>query len=248
MSDEWSVIPGSLEQIDHGLTEGVWGVNRHDYIYRLKSNSLGWQKIPGSLKHVSVGKAGVWGVNSNDDIYYRVGVTESNPSGSSWLHISGKLKQIDSGPSGIVYGVSADDKIWCRKGIDTLKPSGTGWTQVTSYGRLKYVSCGALGCWGVNSADQIWYRSGVTKQNCFGSAWYHIPGSLKQIEAGSAGDVYGINSAGNVYRRTGITELNPTGSDWEKTLQYGSFITTGLNGQYLLINGQIFHSAGRYTY
>ena len=52
----------------------------------------------------------------------------------------------------------------------------------------------------------------------------------------------GVNSNNVVYRRTGITALNPKGSSWEVALNYASFITTGLNGQYVLINGYIFES------
>ncbi|CAB4025803.1 Hypothetical predicted protein, partial [Paramuricea clavata] len=241
---DWPIIPGSLKQIDHGLSTAVWGVNRHDAIYRLKNDKLGWQRIAGALTHVSAGEAGIWGVNGYEHIYYRIGVTENNPSGTSWKLIPGKLKQIDSGPSGIVYGVNIHDQIYCRTGIEYGNPFGTGWKQVTSYGRLKYVSCGVLGCWGVNSTDGIWYRSGITKENCVGAKWHDIPGKLKQIEVGAAGDVYGINSAGNVYRRSGISELRPMGSGWQRIQENGSHITTGLNGLYLLINGQIHYSSG----
>ncbi|XP_046860941.1 fish-egg lectin-like [Xenia sp. Carnegie-2017] len=117
---------------------------------------------------------------------------------------------------------------------------GTGWKQVP--GALKYVSCGALGCWGVNRHNQIWYRSGVSTQNCAGTRWTRIGGSLKQIEAGEVGDVYGVNSNNVVYRRTGITTASPMGSGWEVALSYASFVTTGLNNKYVLINGAIFES------
>ena len=237
---------GRPKQIDHGLTSSVWGVTENNEIFRLKGKSC-LARVSGELKHVTTGEAGVWGVNKNDDIYYREGITNHNKDGTDWKHITGKLKQIDSGPSGIVYGVNAYDQIFCRTGISAQKPFGTGWKQVTSYGRLKYVSCGELGCWGVNSANQIWYRSGVTSSNCAGSGWHYVPGSLKQIEAGKAGDVYGINSVGNVYRRIGITNSKTTGTGWEKIRQYGSHITTGLNGQYLLVNGRIIQlNAGKF--
>ena len=56
----------SVSRGDH-----VWGVNSADNIYRRSGNV--WERIPGSLKVVSVSQAGVWGVNANDDIYYRQG-------------------------------------------------------------------------------------------------------------------------------------------------------------------------------
>ena len=233
------LIPGSLKQIDNGLTDAVWGVNRQNNIYRLIGKSQLIQ-VPGTLKHVTTGPAGVWGVNKNNDIYYRNGL-ESNKHcvGTSWRKIDGKLKQIDSGPYGIVYGVNAHDQIFCRTGISSSTPYGTGWKQVTSHGRLKYVSCGALGCWGVSSGDRVYFRSGVSRSNCAGSRWHGISGSLKQIEAGKLGDVYGINSSGKVYQRTGISRSKPKGSDWKKIQNFASHVTTGLNGQYILVNGKI---------
>ena len=62
------------------------------------------------------------------------------------------------------------------------------------------------------------------------------------LQAGATGDVYGINKNNVVYRRIGITELAPMGSGWEIATQYGSHVTTGLHGQYLLVNGAIFES------
>jgi hypothetical protein len=217
-------------------------------VYRLRRNISAWRQIPGALKHVSAGEAGIWGVDKSNKVFYRVGVNDSNPDGTSWKEIPGKrLKQIDSGPNGIVFGVAADpdNEIYCRTGIVSDKPFGTDWTQV-DYSLLKYISCGVPGCWGVANQDtvwSIWYRSGVTRENCAGIKWSRVHGSLKQIEVGAAGDVYGISSTGQVLRRTGITNSGRTGNGWQMMQQNGSHITTGLNGQYLLVSdGQIHYS------
>jgi hypothetical protein len=169
-------------------------------------------------------------------------VNDSNPDGTSWKEIPGKrLKQIDSGPNGIVFGVNADYEIYCRTGIEDGNPFGTQWQSIL--GKLKYISCGVLVCWGVTEHDAVWYLSGVTRENCASSTWLKVSGSLKQIEVGAAGDVYGINSKGQLLRRTGISNSNPTGDGWQMMQQNGSHITTGLNGQYLLAsNGQIHYS------
>ena len=71
--DSWTQKPGSLKQVDGGLIEAVWGVNIHDFIYRLRSDGQTWVHIGGRLKHVSAGQGGVWGVNAHDNIYYRHG-------------------------------------------------------------------------------------------------------------------------------------------------------------------------------
>ena len=63
----------------------VWGVNRGHMIY--KKTKEGWEKIPGGLKDISVGKDSVWGVNKYNDIYMRTG-------GGNWQKIGGKLMQV----------------------------------------------------------------------------------------------------------------------------------------------------------
>ncbi len=96
------------------------------------------------------------------------------------INIPGQLKQIDSGPKGIVYGVNSLNEIYCRKGIATGNPKGSTWHHVP--GGLKYVSCGRYGCWGVNSVDDIYFRSDVTPQKCEGTSWVKISGGLAQLE------------------------------------------------------------------
>ena len=100
---------------------------------------------------------------------------------SYFILIKGKsLKQIDSGPAGIVWGVNKDDDIYCRDGIKNENPKGTDWKHIS--GKLKYVSCGPYGCWGVNSLDNIYFRRGVTAAECSGTGWVRVSGLLRQLE------------------------------------------------------------------
>ena len=92
----------------------------------------------------------------------------------------GRLKQIDSGPTGIVWGVNRHDDIYCRTGITEEVPQGADWQKIV--GKLKYASCGPYGCWGVNSADDIWFREGVTASKCEGTKWTKISGKLAMVE------------------------------------------------------------------
>ena len=62
------------------------------------------------------------------------------------------------------------------------------------------------------------------------------------FQAGVSGDVYGIGVDNAVYRRIGINMMTPTGTAWKKIHDYASHITTGLNGMYMLVDGEIFHS------
>jgi hypothetical protein len=88
----WSRVPGKLVQLDVTRADVVYGVNRHRLIYvgydaRAQHP---WQRLPGTLKHVSAGYAGLWGVNIHDRIYYRTGVSSQNLAGTGWRGIDGE--------------------------------------------------------------------------------------------------------------------------------------------------------------
>ncbi|XP_053135851.1 uncharacterized protein LOC128338019 [Hemicordylus capensis] len=197
-------IPGRLVQVDASNGQ-VFGVNGAGQIYAYLGTT--WAQLPGALIHVTVGPAGVWGVNSNHNIYRLVG--------GAWKQTTGLLKQIDAGGRQFVAGVNRDDNIYCLPKSSTVSADGTSalpWVNIE--GKLKYLSCGSLGCWGVNSNDNIYFRHGVTPDSCSGSRWQQVPGGLSMIEVSTDGAVYGVNSAGNVYRRDGVTVSNPIGTTW----------------------------------
>ena len=194
---------GELTQVDSGITENVFGVNAADDIYTRRNGA--WRKIPGKLTHVSTGAAGTWGVNRANAIYYYYL--------KRWVHAGGRLKQIDSGRAGVVCGVNRNDYIYCRKAISPSRPHGSGWIKVP--GRLKYISCGALGNWGVNKNNDIYFRYGVNQRRPQGTKWKHVPGKLHQIESGPDGAVWGVNVITGVYTRLGITRGNPIGTKWK---------------------------------
>ncbi|XP_078496650.1 fish-egg lectin-like [Lissotriton helveticus] len=197
-------VPGALKQIDAGNGQ-VFGVNANDNIYTLYSSS--WTQIPGALKHVSVGAAGVWGVTRSNNIYKLVG--------GEWVRTDGLLKQIDAGGVQFLSGVNMKDDIFCLHDQATVSNKNRlalPWSHIE--GKLKYYSCGPLGCWGVNSVDDIFYRFSVTSSSCSGSRWQQVEGKLSMIEVGSDGSVFGVNSMGNAFRRNGISASNPFGTSW----------------------------------
>ncbi|KAI8493884.1 hypothetical protein Bbelb_282310 [Branchiostoma belcheri] len=201
----WRSVDGLLKFVSVG-SRGVWGVNRNDDIFyrsgtfeNLASSGSGWVKIEGKLKQISSGHS-VWGVNANDDIFIRQGVTSTNPTGTDWLHVGGKLKQLDvSSTTNQLWGVNSNDNIFRRTGISTAQPAGTGWEQIE--GSLKFVSVGPAGVWGVNSNDDIFYRTGTFgNEASSGSGWEHIQGKLKQISSGD-NIVWGVNVNDDIFVR-----------------------------------------------
>ncbi|XP_069478131.1 fish-egg lectin-like [Ambystoma mexicanum] len=199
-------VPGALVQIDAGNGQ-VFGVNSAGMIYTLYSGS--WTQLPGALTHVSVGAAGVWGVNRDNLIYKLVG--------AEWVQTQGLLKQVDAGGAQFISGANMKDDIFCLGNNATVSvKDGSALPWVNIEGKLKYYSCGPLGCWGVNSADDIYYRFGSTPSSCQGSSWQQVEGKLSMIEVGSDRSVYGVNSEGDMYRRNGISASNPLGSSWSQ--------------------------------
>ena len=59
------------------------------------------------------------------------------------------------------------------------------------------------------------------------------------VQSGLA-HVFGLGVDNVVYRRIGVDIASPTGSGWERFDDYATHFTTGLNGQYKLVCGEIF--------
>ncbi|XP_019623528.1 PREDICTED: tectonin beta-propeller repeat-containing protein 1-like [Branchiostoma belcheri] len=232
---EWRSVDGLLKFVSVG-SRGVWGVNRDDDIFyrsgtleNKASSGSGWVKIEGKLKQISSGHS-VWGVNANDDIFIRQGVTSTNPTGTDWLHIGEKLKQLDvSSTANQLWGVNSNDNIFRRTGISTDQPAGTGWELIE--GLLKFVSVGPAGVWGVNSNDDIFYRTGTFGNEASpGSGWEHIQGKLKQISSGD-NIVWGVNVNDDIFVREGISPSTPAGTGWRQIPGKLKQVEAGLSGR-----------------
>ena len=110
----WMSLHKPMTQIDTGMTTATWATDASQDIYTLEGNEF--KQVSGKLVHVSAGESGVWGVNAGNNIFYW--------SVARWQKVPGLLKQIDSGPKGIVCGVNQGDSIYCRNGITDSNPSG----------------------------------------------------------------------------------------------------------------------------
>ena len=87
-----------------------------------------------------------------------------NRVGRKWIYIPPlRLKQIDSGPFGIVYGVDKKKRqVYCRIGITWSRPSGQAWRRIGTE-KMKSVSAGLYGVWATNEYHRIYFRIGVTR-------------------------------------------------------------------------------------
>ena len=155
------------------------------------------------------------------------------------------MKQIDSGPEGIVVGVTESHEIYYRTGISNTNYVGKEWVKID--GSLMHVSCGASGCWGVDSAEHVYYIDGIFVQSCAGASLVAVDGKMNQVEVGVFADVYAINKHGNLYLRFGVTATNVFGTEW-KLLRQASQVTSGWTGQYILVDKIVYESSGWYFF
>uniref|UniRef100_A0A8C8FYD0 Uncharacterized protein n=1 Tax=Oncorhynchus tshawytscha TaxID=74940 RepID=A0A8C8FYD0_ONCTS len=117
----------NLMQIDAGLGQLVATDTSQISYYLVGDESI---RLPGSLKHITVGPAGIWGVNKADSIYKYVA--------GNWVQAAGLLKQVDAGGVQFIVG---------RYSILSDSHKGPA---------VKYYSCGPFGCWAVNKNDDIY--------------------------------------------------------------------------------------------
>ena len=246
MSRSWTQLPGNMKQIDTGITSSLWAVNDKDVSFVF--NNVSWVPVGGAFHYVTSGQAGVWAVSTDRHVFYRDGINHLNPTGIKWTQVGhASLRQIDSGPTGIVYGIDEDRKLVCRSGIKPGKPTGSLWKRIR--GIYRHVTCGPRGCWAITAKNMIVFRFGVRADFCRGTLWIPVPSpvEMRYIEAGSDGSLWAVSEErGELWYRTGVDELHPYGQQWVKENSgdgsgYAA-VTSGLNGEYILNESdEIFH-------
>ncbi|GFR65626.1 tectonin beta-propeller repeat-containing protein 1-like [Elysia marginata] len=134
----------------------------------------------------------MWAVATNGDVLCRYGVTQANPMGQSWVHISRDqdkpFTSISVGSRGQVWGVATDGSAWYRTGVHPENPTGKHWLQVVppppgSF-RLCQVSAGTLAVWAVDTGDNLWRRENITPTFPEGTGWESIASKVKRVSVG----------------------------------------------------------------
>uniref|UniRef100_A0A3P8XKK4 Fish-egg lectin n=1 Tax=Esox lucius TaxID=8010 RepID=A0A3P8XKK4_ESOLU len=197
----------NLMQIDAGQGHVV-ATDTNEIPYYLQRGFIQdeWIRIPGFVKHITVGPAGTWCVDRTDRIFkYLEG---------KWVHAEGFLKQVDAGGDQFIVGANMQNVPFCLKSSAAIGYKGPGsplpWKQFP--GSVKYYSCGPFGCWAVNKDESIIFMN--LDRDCQYSGWSNIDGMLSMIEVATDGSVFGVNSVGDIYTRDGITAKKPKGTRW----------------------------------
>jgi hypothetical protein len=166
----------------------VWGVDAGNNLFRWNGSAGEFERMPGSLKQVSVGTDGeVWGVDLGDNI--------QRWTRSQWQQVPGNLQQLSVRNAQEVWGVGAANNL--------SRWNGSTWEPIP--GQFEYVSVGGDGTvWAVNANDDVLRRDG--------SDWTVIPGQkFKRISVTDAQRVWGIDADAHLWRWTGTGWENAVG-------------------------------------
>ncbi|XP_004840529.1 tectonin beta-propeller repeat-containing protein 1 isoform X1 [Heterocephalus glaber] len=178
----------------------------------------------------------LWAVSDKGDILCRLGVSELNPAGSSWLHIGTDqpFASISIGACYQVWAVARDGSAFYRGSVSPSRPAGDCWYHIPSppKQRLTQVSVGQTSVYALDENGNLWYRGGVTPSYPQGSSWEHVSTNVRRVSVGPldqglrrgvfqvwviADKVQGTHglSRGTVCRRTGVQPQEPRGLGWD---------------------------------
>ena len=143
----WKNIAGGLTDIGVGANGVVWGVNKNQDIYRLKSNGKSWQKIKGKAVRIDVDPKG------NAVVVNKSG-TPYQWNGKKWLKLPGVLSDISVGPRGDIWGINNS-----KEDGPIYKYNDRGaWLEANGSAN-KAISVGPKGPWVINKNNQIYTGS-----------------------------------------------------------------------------------------
>lgn len=199
---------------------GVWGVDSsYGVWYRENTKTAGFlKKIDGSLKQISSGKDQVWGVDKNYQVYYRSGISASNPTGTEWKKIFGRMAQVSvSSFDNALWAVNNNNQVFRRTETSELL-GGKGWKPIIP-GSLASVSVGKAGVWGVHKNGKVYFRTGTGAYDGnseTGTEWKQVQPTVlfKTISVGDDA-VYGTTISNTIKVRMGISSTRPYGTYWK---------------------------------
>ncbi|OBS60633.1 hypothetical protein A6R68_08261 [Neotoma lepida] len=155
----------------------------------------------------------LWAVSDKGDVLCRLGVSELNPAGSSWLHVGTDqpFASVSIGACYQVWAVARDGSAFYRGSVSPSQPAGN-----------------------------LWYRAGITPSYPQGSSWEHVSNNVRKVSVGPldqlplyswarssnevlfqvwviANKVQGSHglSRGTVCRRMGVQPREPKGQGWD---------------------------------
>ncbi|XP_042542936.1 tectonin beta-propeller repeat-containing protein 1 isoform X2 [Dipodomys spectabilis] len=170
----------------------------------------------------------LWAVSDKGDVLCRLGVSELNPAGSSWLHVGTDqpFASVSIGACYQVWAVARDGSAFYRGSVSPSQPAGDCWYHIPSppKQRLMQVSVGHTSVYALDENGNLWFRGGITPSYPQGSSWEHVSNNVRRVSVGPLDQVWVIAnkvqgshglSRGTVCRRTGVQPHEPKGQGWD---------------------------------
>ncbi|XP_010134490.1 PREDICTED: tectonin beta-propeller repeat-containing protein 1 [Buceros rhinoceros silvestris] len=170
----------------------------------------------------------LWAISDKGDVLCRLGVTQENPAGMSWLHVGTDQPfiSISVGAFYQVWAIARDGSAFYRGSVSPKKPAGDCWYHIPSpqKQKLKQVSVGRTSVFVLDKNGNLWYRQGITPSYPQGSTWDHVSNNIRKMSVGPLDQVWVIAdkvqgshslSCGTVCHRTGVQPMEPKGLSWD---------------------------------
>uniref|UniRef100_A0A3Q1H5Y5 Tectonin beta-propeller repeat-containing protein 1 n=1 Tax=Acanthochromis polyacanthus TaxID=80966 RepID=A0A3Q1H5Y5_9TELE len=197
-----------------------------------------WQQVPPirlsdislmpCLAQSRMDQVPVWALSDKGDVLCRLGVSQQNPAGSSWLHVGTDqpFKSISIGGANQVWAIAKDGAVFYRGSVSPQNPAGECWYHIPSPLRqtLRQLSVGRTSVFAVDENSNLWYRQGLTPSYPQGSAWELISNNVTKVSVGPLDQVWIIadgvpgfpsETPGAVCHRLGVGPMQPKGQSWD---------------------------------
>lgn len=192
-------VTGQLWHLGHGH---IWTPPTNvDYGWiQVEPEAIMWQIDAG-------GQGTVVARDQDDSIFYREGVSETDPAGTGWAQIDGKLNHVTACDDGQIFGVNSAQEIFYRP---STGGDSSEWVKLN--GALVQISCGDQTVWGVNTHGNLYRRDGLDTEPT-GTAWTQVDIGFSYVAVGPDNSVWGIHPTGEIFYRDGLAE-NLDGTGW----------------------------------
>jgi len=171
----------------------------------------------------------VWAIGAGGEVLCRLGVSNKNPKGDSWTHISTDLKfvSISIGANSNVWAIAKDGSAWYRSGVTPETPTGKCWYQIPPPSRtspLCQVSAGLTAVWAVDGKNVAYLRSGISTRCQEGQSWVRVCDKVKQVSISAQDHIWALLNQvpsangpidGVIARRVGIPADKPDLGSWD---------------------------------
>ncbi len=209
LNEAW--IPVTDTEFLHITTggSGTWAVTSAGRIVYRGGQSVApegskWTSTGDSrFKRIDSGPYGfVTGVKQNNDVVYRVGVSQSTPTGTTWKDLNKKLVSVKVGSYGI-WGIDEFQNVHFARRPSGYSSVPLNWKVIPGI-KLKQIDAGfADHIYGVANDGKLYRREGITYGNPEGTRRSSEDANLKSVTVGLQG-VFGIAKNHRVIYKSGM--------------------------------------------